>query len=301
MKKANSLPQLVLLTSVSVALALLTGAGGAPVLRVLHKSQGRWLYWLLGLAVSAGFWFSGVAWNGALILAPMWMTIGLYSEGESLGWGWKVSGLLAVISGALVAVGLSLVRLSMAGITNLERFTNLVAEIWKSHQLPEVDPELLIGQIPSVLMVLLIIVLAVGLMFERFFFVWASIPQERVASALKLRRFRLPDGFIWVFLSGFALTLVDLGDKRLQIVGSNLLNLAVVLYFFQGLAVVKSFLDAIRAGLLFRVLTYMVSIIASLLFQFLGVLGLIDYWVDFRSRFDRSRSDLGNNRNVRSK
>jgi hypothetical protein len=74
-----------------------------------------------------------------------------------------------------------------------------------------------------------------------------------------------------------------LGSDDLLILGSNVFNVALILYFFQGLAVTEVFLLAMRAGLFFRLFTYFILI--GQLFFVVSAIGVIDFWVDFRRRF----------------
>ncbi|ASD65333.1 hypothetical protein [Bdellovibrio bacteriovorus] len=93
-------------------------------------------------------------------------------------------------------------------------------------------------------------------------------------------------------MTAFLLTMVSFGGKAIAILAVNILNVAIVLYFFQGLAVLEVFLNSMRAGLFIRVLTYI--ILVGQLLPILAVVGLIDYWVDFRARLRKMKTPSEN-------
>jgi hypothetical protein len=140
-------------------------------------------------------------------------------------------------------------------------------------------------QVPSAIAIVLILALGVGLIFERRVFSWLNLPREKIASQLKLLEYRVPDFFIWVAMIAFLLTMVSFGGKAIAILAVNIVNVALVLYFFQGLAVLEVLLNSMRAGTFTRVLVYI--ILVGQLVLILSIVGLIDYWLDFRGRIRR--------------
>lgn len=252
----------------------------------MRHSQGAIRYWLTGFVLVSAFWFLGA--NAlAVFLGSVWMTLGAYSEFEAKGYGWRMSGLIALILGTMTGAMGGLSALRKAGVTNWEQFVTLVRDFisaWLPQLNPEMkpDPSVLAQQAPSVLIIFLVLALSAGLIFERRLFQWFQIPRERVASHLKLLEFRLPDSMIWLALTGFGLTMVDFGVKELAVVGANMMNVFAVLYFFQGLAVLEVILNTLRAGVFMRVLIYF--LLVGQMFFLLSLIGFIDFWVDFRRR-----------------
>ena len=167
----------------------------------------------------------------------------------------------------------------------VEKFTSKVQEMNPAVKL---DPQVLLQQVPSAVVIVLILALGLGLIFERRVFSWLNMPREKIASQLKLLEYRLPDYFIWVAMTAFLLTMVGFGGKAIAILAVNIVNVAIVLYFFQGLAVLEVFLNSMRAGVFTRVLTYI--ILVGQLMLVLSIVGLIDYWVDFRGRLRRLKT-----------
>ena len=268
---------------------------GAPFLRVLRRAFGPIAYWLLGLVVVAGTWFFK-AEPLSVLIGSVWMTSGVYSELENKGLGWWISGILSVVSGLCYFAATGFLALRMNGINTYPEVEKLMEQF--TQKVTEVNPnavfstEILLHQIPSAIAILLIVALGVGLIFERRVFSWLNLPREKIASQLKLLEYRLPDYMIWIAMTAFLLTMVSFGGKAIAILAVNVVNVAIVLYFFQGLAVLEVFLNSMRAGVFTRVLTYI--ILVGQLLLVLSILGLIDYWVDFRGRIRRIKAPASN-------
>jgi Predicted membrane protein (DUF2232). len=291
MKKLATPQKFITTSALTIMLSLMTVILGAPFLRVLRHAFGPVAYWLLGLVVVAGTWFFK-AEPLSVLIGSVWMTSGVYSELENKGLGWWISGILSVISGLCLFAATGFIALRTNGINTYPEVEKLMEQF--AQKVTEVNPnavfstEILLHQIPSAIAILLIVALGVGLIFERRVFSWLNLPREKIASQLKLLEYRLPDYMIWVAMTAFLLTMVSFGGKAIAILAVNVVNVAIVLYFFQGLAVLEVFLNSMRAGVFTRVLTYI--ILVGQLLLVLSVLGLIDYWVDFRGRIRRIKA-----------
>jgi hypothetical protein len=293
----NATPQkFITVTSLSILLSMVTVVLGAPLLRVLRKSFGPQAYWLTGLVVTGAAWLIK-AQPLALFLGSIWMTLGAYTELEQKGFGWWYSGILSVLSGSVASAAGVWVAFKQNGINTyaevqklIEQFAQKVQDMNPSVQL---DAETLLQQTPSALIIVLVLALGVGLIFERRVFSWLNLPHEKIASQLKLLEYRLPDYFIWVAMIAFLLTMVSFGGKATATFAINVVNVCIVLYFFQGLAVLEVFLNSMKAGVFTRVLTYI--ILVGQLLLLLSVVGLIDYWVDFRGRLRKMGAPAGSN------
>ena len=270
---------------------MMTGILGAPLLRVLRQSYGPWAFWLLGLGVTGASWLLN-AQPLAVFIGSIWMTLGAYMEMESKGVSWWISGLLSLSAGSIVAGLSALGAFRMNGINTLAEVQGLMLQfttkVQEMNPAVKLDPEVLLQQVPSAIVIVLILALGLGLIFERRVFSWLNMPREKVASQLKLLEYRLPDYFIWVAMTAFLLTMVSFGGKAIAILAVNILNVAIVLYFFQGLAVLEVFLNSVKAGMFSRVLTYII-LVGQLMF-ILSIVGLADYWVDFRARLRRLKA-----------
>ncbi len=290
MRVKNSPQKLVTIFSISVVLSLLTVVFGAPLMRVLRMTYGALAYWLLGFMVTVVFWlFDAPALS--VFVGSVWMTLGAYMELERRGLRWVASAPLGVIAGALFFAGSTAISLMRAGVRNLAEADALakqfVDKLYQVNPNLQVDASLLVQLIPSAVVTILVVALGVGLIFERRAFSWLKLPRETVASQLKLLEFRLPDFMIWVAMTAFLLTMENFNEKALEILGLNIVNVMVALYFFQGLAILEVGLRSFRAGALLRAAVYL--ILVGQLFPVVSAIGLIDYWVDFRKRLRKIR------------
>ncbi|MFV3407723.1 DUF2232 domain-containing protein [Bdellovibrio bacteriovorus] len=295
MKKTATPQKFITISSLSILLSMLTVVMGAPLLRVLRKTYGPVAFWILGIVVTGAAWLLN-AQPLALFLGSVWMTLGAYMEMEQRGLGWWISGLLSVFVGS-VAAGLGILgAFKRNGINTYAEVQGLVEKfaqkVQEMNPAVKMDPGVLMQQVPSAVVIILVLALGLGLIFERRVFSWLNLPREKIASQLKLLEYRLPDYFIWVAMTAFLLTMVSFGGKAIAILAVNILNVAIVLYFFQGLAVLEVFLNSMRAGLFIRVLTYI--ILVGQLLPILAVVGLIDYWVDFRARLRKMKTPSEN-------
>jgi hypothetical protein len=277
--------------SISVVLSLLTVVLGAPLMRVLRVTYGALAYWLLGIAATSFFWFIEAP-ALSVFVGSIWMTLGIYMELERKGLRWTASAPIGVISGCLFFIGASLINLEKLGVHNLAAAEALVKQFLNDKVVGmnpglQVDAGLLVQLIPSAVVIILVVALGVGLMFERRVFSWLNLPRERVASQLKLLEFRVPDFMIWIAMSAFLLTMENFNVKALEILGMNIVNVVTVLYFFQGLAILEVSLRSFKAGALLRAAIYL--ILVGQLFPLVSAVGLIDYWVDFRKRLRKMR------------
>lgn len=296
--KVNKSPRKFLaIFSISVVLSLLTVVFGAPLMRVLRVTYGALSYWLLGVAAMSFFYFIEAP-ALAVFVGSIWMTLGIYMELERKGLRWSVSALLGIIAGCLFFTGAAMVNLDKFGVHNLAEAEALVKQFVSDKVVAvnpslQVDAGLLVQLIPSTIVIILVVSLGVGLMFERRVFSWLNLPRERVASQLKLLEFRVPDFFIWIAMFAFLLTMENFKVKALEVLGMNIVNVATVLYFFQGLAILEVSLRTFRAGALLRAAVYFLLI--GQLFPLVSAIGLIDYWVDFRKRLRKLRLASRNN------
>ncbi len=291
-----STQKFITISSISIVLSILTLVLGAPWMRVLRKSYGPVAYWLLGIGVTIFFWFIK-AEPLAVFVGSVWVTLGVYDEFEQRGFGWWISGILSVLSGAILAGLGALQVFRLNGIQKVADLQKIVDEFARSIESAnpniKMDTSLLVQQLPSAVIILLILALGLGLIFEKRVFSWLKMPHEKIASRLNLLEFRVPDFIIWIVMSAFLLTMVSFGVKAIAILALNIVNVAVVLYFFQGVAVLEVFLSSIRAGTLTRILTY--TILIGQLFLLLSLVGLIDYWVDFRRRIKNLKARAAEN------
>ncbi len=290
MKRSASIKKLITISSLSILLSMLTFIMGAPFILVLRKAFGPRVFWTFGLLATGAAWLLQ-AQPLAISMGSIWMTLGLYVEIEKKGVRWWISALLSLASGALFGATAGWQMLLSKGVNTLAELEKLVAQFTTKVQdmnpVVKLDPATLVQQTPSAIVIILILALGWGLIFERRVTSWLNLPIEGTASQLKLLEYRLPDFCIWVAMTAFLLTMVSFGGKATAILAVNIVNVMVVLYFFQGLAVLEVLLNTMKAGAFMRVLTYIIMV--GQLLPLLSVVGLADFWLDFRGRMKKLR------------
>jgi hypothetical protein len=202
---------------------------------------------------------------------------------------WWLSGMISVLSGMSVcALGLSLMAAAQKTtlLTMLMKMTDdFILQLRTMNPQIQFESQMLVQQIPSLVAIFLIIVLAVGLIFERGAYRWMKITPRLSSSRLKLLDYRLPDFFLWVTMSAFLLAMVSGDWKVVSVAALNIANTSVILYFLQGLAVIETLLISMKAGVFTRILTYF--LVLGQLLIFVSAVGFFDYWLDFRSRIQK--------------
>jgi uncharacterized protein YybS (DUF2232 family) len=103
------------------------------------------------------------------------------------------------------------------------------------------------------------------------------------------RFWQLPEKLVWGVILAAFLVLLPLPVGRDT--GLNLLIVASVLYFFQGLAILLFFIERWNIPLLLRSLLLVIFIFQSVGSFFLSLIGLADTWFDFRRRYGESPDD----------
>ncbi len=295
MKSQATSSKFFALAGLSFVLTLLTVFLGSPFIRVLHKAYKPIYFWAFGILASLAFLLVKVP-IFATLLGTVWFLIGTYGELEKRGSGWKWASFLSLLGSSVILIGGMAYTLVSLGINSWDRYALLLSEGLESFQKMnpslKFDTNILAQQTPSMLVSLLMMALGNALIFEKRSAKYFKIHSEKIASQLKLLEFQLPDIVIWTFLLAMFFSMVNFGVPMLSVIGFNLVNLGVILLFFQGLAVLEVFFLKTKASLFFRVLTYI--ILVGYLFVLLSALGLIDYWVDFRSRLRKAAPVVSN-------
>src|SRR5690606_40408657 len=119
---------------------------------------------------------------------------------------------------------------------------------------------------------------------------WLALIALRASKAIRMSDtrfplgliwFRVPDVMIWPLLLSMLFSFTQHGYEFVRLVSLNVLNVLTVLYFFQGLAVVAAYFRVYRVNSLLQTLFYVFVLFQAM---FLSVIGLADYWLDFRHR-----------------
>lgn len=285
-----TIPKLVLLTTTGFLLSILTFFFGTPFLRALRKTYGPVVFWSVGIGLTAlalPVWF---------FIGTLWILVGAYEELLIRGCNFWIAAVLSLCLSAGFGFFSTQYTLKTNGIETKAQFEALTGEFVA--KLEATSPGLKINTVevlnllPSIVWVTLMLALANAVIFERKVLDWFSLPIQKPSENLKLIEFRVPDFMIWIALTALLLSVWNFNNKAVEIFGTNVSLILGILYFFQGLAVLESYLKFIKAGVLMRFITYFV--IVGQLFLLLSILGLADFWVDFRTRMNKADSQSKN-------
>lgn len=295
MKKVGGLSTYALLAIVTFLLTMFSVVIGTPLFRLIRNQYGWLGYWGLGLFYCVLLSVVG-AYPYTILFSILWITIGIYHELEVQGKTWKTASILSLLGGIFLGLMLPVLLLNKLELFTFSQFQDFFDQIYAS--LKNINPgikiekELFINNFPAILIDLQIIALATSVMFEKRVHQLFKIPRVRTVAQVNLLEFRIPDFLIWFVLFGFLLSFQDFGKQELSIIGINIVNIGIVLYFLQGLAVVEVFLIAIRAGAFFRAVLYF--FVVGNLFFLISLIGFVDFWLDFRRRLIRIQKSKTN-------
>ena len=274
----------------AVVMTTITVVLGAPPLRILRLVMGRALYWVS--VVGLGLILFGVGWKAlALLFLMLAVLVGFYSDLLEREWTPLSSGAVSLsVTTMFGGIGFGL----WMALQGQGWYPNLVETIKSSFgKSPilngglKVSIEDLLLQAPSGFVVLMIVAIALLLLMEPRLKEWAGL--ESGTSLQHLKEFRLPDIFVWITIATLLGSFVEMEMKWLQVLSMNLLNICVLLYFFQGLAVVVHIFDWMKMSAFWRAL-WLVLIVLQL-FLMVSVFGVMDYWIDFRQRLRRKATE----------
>lgn len=111
-------------------------------------------------------------------------------------------------------------------------------------------------------------------------FVWGRIYGSDLFHPARFSEWTVPDQTVWVFIGSGALYF--LAGDILGTIGINLFFLVLVVYFFQGLAILIYFLESRKVPVFFWVLIFFVIVFQPLLIGVAIGLGIFDTWMDMR-------------------
>lgn len=275
---------LIMISALASVMSIIPLVIAAPLLRVARLSYGRIEFWTTQIILSIVLWSVGLE-PIAISLISASLLVGLFTEINDQ---WKnmfLAGLASVIASSIITVTATQQWLNHLGINLKDRVLEQVQlVIQQSHTMNpmiQLDADTLMSQTPSYLVCLMAFSLGLSLILEKSFLRLFRI--ESYSLDLNLMDFKLPDFMIWIAMFSFLFAFTKFGNKTITVLSLNLVNIMVVFYFFQGLAVIESFFTALKLGIFIRFLTYVVFMIQLLLL--VAAIGFIDYWVEFRKKF----------------
>jgi hypothetical protein len=140
-----------------------------------------------------------------------------------------------------------------------------------------VDLETLTHQVPSLFVTLFALNLWIAVLFDAR----AQKKLGAIKPQVEIKNFRTPETFIWVVIVSLLFSFVKTPLPGLQEAALNILNVSLLLYFFQGLSVLSFLMEILNFGSLLKMIVYFIFI-AQLLLPI--CLGILDFWLNFRNK-----------------
>lgn len=266
---------------------VITGSG--PML-LLRKLEGR--FWsFLCLALVTGI-FIALKLNA---LAIMFFVLGfqvfLFAEAKAADCDDFIAGSIAVISTiGLISLGFALWTqyhdISLLGFVGTQ-VDQVIEQFNKISPGLNLDRDKLVMQVPSGIIMILVLALWFSLFVEKWFRKRFYNDKEQkfalVYQENDFSKFKLPEFFIWLAILAGAFGLLDLGIENASMYGLNALNIVMLLYFLQGMAVVTAFVQKYKLSIFWQVFIYFICLFQ--LFLVVSMVGISDYWVNYRDKF----------------
>ncbi|MBA2881788.1 uncharacterized protein YybS (DUF2232 family) [Desulfosalsimonas propionicica] len=170
----------------------------------------------------------------------------------------------------------------------VRRNLELTAAAYETMEMPESSIRVLtesMDRIHYVIMGILPALTASGLIFAG----WANLLIARAALRARqlpepgfgrLNLWKAPDALVWAVIASALLLWVASGP--LAFMGANALILLMLIYLFQGIAVISWYFEQKQMPLFLRVLIYVLIAIQQALALMVIGLGFFDTWADFR-------------------
>lgn len=253
-----------------------------------------------GLMVASGAAMACAVLLGRISL-DLFFFIGLVATGYALGELFErrvsIERALLVASGSNLAITIAgmffLSALAGTGViefisTYINRNLTLTLDFYRTAGLPSETIDFISGAMERIEYVL--VRLLPGMMAAAaLLLTWSTLLLARpllLARQLVIPDFgplvlwRAPEKMVWVLIACGLLLLLP--AKDLKILGLNGLMVSMVIYFFQGIAIVAFFFERRRFPRPLRVLLYSLLALQQFLLLLVVVVGLFDLWFNFR-------------------
>lgn len=283
----------ILLLALAVILTAATFVFGALPMRVVRRLYGRRTFWA-GFGVVAAVLFAAHAPLYALMVFALSVLIGVTTEVEEHGGSVFTAGLAGVLSALGVSAlggGLWLQQSKLHLVEELRRgVTELIERMAQVNPKSAISADLVLQQLPSVVVISLVCALALALIGEARVLYWFRALDPRKAQRALVERarlisFRVPDAFIWLTIVSTFGAFYRHGQAWAEIASVNALNVLVFMFFFQGLAIVTHAFGVFKVSNFWRSLWYIVLVLQ--LFLIVSLVGFADFWLEFRQRLTR--------------
>lgn len=273
-------------------LTALTYFLGAGPLRAVRSQLGRGFYWSLVLLLSAISFSIGILgtgneaslflWVGASFLS-LSILLGVFSEFEESGLNFDLSAAYSILVLSCLSLGATGILFWMKGPVLFSKTKTFFEQSLKGAQL-ELPVDQLIFQIPSVIIILWMLAIYSGVLLEGRIRLGVHKPSLLRS---ELFQFRAPGWAVWIFIASLLPAFGEFGPQWVQVVATNILNVSIAVFFFQGLGIIHQLLIFMRVGLFWQIILVMFLVLQ--LFIFVSCLGLADYWLDLRTKLIKWR------------
>jgi hypothetical protein len=290
-QKNKSLKVLLLLMW-TLILAVFTAVLSAAPLKAVRTSLGSALFWVCGGALTTLAVI--VHWYPiAFVIGAQTVLVGAFVEFEEHGFTLRQSSIISVLIATLSGASSFYLWSAITKHNWFQVLTGWISEFLtqaanlKVQIFDGLKPETLVYQIPSAIVIFLMLSLAFALIFERMISKWAGLTIHRKE---KLTEFSNPDILVWVCTAALLGAFLESSPKPLQLFSLNVLNISILAYFFQGLGVLGTYFESFRVGLFWRTIWILILVIQLPIL--LSLVGIVDYWADFRRFFVRKAAEI---------
>jgi uncharacterized protein YybS (DUF2232 family) len=121
------------------------------------------------------------------------------------------------------------------------------------------------------------------------FVAWVNLLIIAGAKQIQLNKWRVPDWIVIIFIIAAINTLLPYNICR--IVGTNVLIMTCIVYFFQGMAIIGYFFSIRGWGHFTRGIIYVLILSQIYIMILVSGLGLFDTWFEFRKRIKPTIGD----------
>ncbi|UCD86431.1 MAG: YybS family protein [Desulfobacterales bacterium] len=170
----------------------------------------------------------------------------------------------------------------------LEKSAKLALAMYREMDVPEEKVNMLAQSLDGILYIMLRIIPAV-MIVATLFVVWSNLLLARFVLRSKelfcpdfgrLNQWKAPEHLVWVAIASGVLLLF--GHPGLKIIGINGVIVMMMIYFFQGIAIVSFYFEKKQFPRLLRVLLYGLIAVQQPLLLVVVAVGFFDIWIDFR-------------------
>ena len=149
----------------------------------------------------------------------------------------------------------------------------------------------LMTQLPSLVIIAWMAAIYTSIFLEKYLSVGEMAPLVQIPSMRpQLADSRWPDVCVWAFIASLLGAFGNVQSLLLEGISANVLNICMVMFLFQGIAVVSKFFAGLRIGPFWKWL--FIVLIVLQLFVLVCLIGLLDFWLGFRVRLAKRAEQL---------